>query len=59
MFQSGVQYIASPAGSTNDEDVIRACDDHGITLVHTNLRLFHHWDWEIAIEWSEVTPIVI
>lgn len=40
--QSGVQYIASPAGSTNDEDVIRACDDHGITLVHTNLRLFHH-----------------
>jgi phosphoribosylaminoimidazolecarboxamide formyltransferase/IMP cyclohydrolase len=42
MFQSGVQYIASPAGSTNDEDVIRACNDHGITLVHTNLRLFHH-----------------
>lgn len=40
--QSGVQYIASPAGSTNDEDVIRACDDHGITLVHTDLRLFHH-----------------
>lgn len=40
--QSGVQYIASPAGSTNDEDVIRACDDHGITLIHTDLRLFHH-----------------
>lgn len=40
--QSGVQYIASPAGSTNDDDVIRACDDHGITLIHTDLRLFHH-----------------
>jgi len=42
VFQSGVQYIASPAGSTNDEDVVRACDDHGITLIHTDLRLFHH-----------------
>jgi phosphoribosylaminoimidazolecarboxamide formyltransferase/IMP cyclohydrolase len=42
VFQSGVQYIASPAGSTNDEDVIRACDDPGITLIHTDLRLFHH-----------------
>lgn len=40
--QSGVQYIGSPAGSTNDEDVIKACNEHGITLVHTNLRLFHH-----------------
>jgi len=40
--QSGVQYIASPAGSTNDDDVVRACDDHGITLIHTDLRLFHH-----------------
>jgi len=40
--QSGVRYIASPAGSTNDDDVIRACDDHGITLIHTDLRLFHH-----------------
>ncbi|XP_069682396.1 bifunctional purine biosynthesis protein ATIC [Periplaneta americana] len=40
--QSGVHYIASPAGSTNDEDVTNACNEHGITLVHTNLRLFHH-----------------
>jgi len=42
VFQSGVHYIASPAGSTNDDDVITACDDHGITLIHTDLRLFHH-----------------
>ena len=40
--QSGVEYIASPGGSTNDEGVIQACDEHGITLVHTGLRLFHH-----------------
>lgn len=39
---SGVKYIASPAGSTNDQCVIDACDEHAITLIHTNLRLFHH-----------------
>lgn len=40
--QSGVSYIGSPSGSTNDADVINACNDHGIVLAHTNLRLFHH-----------------
>ncbi|XP_066589812.1 bifunctional purine biosynthesis protein ATIC [Prorops nasuta] len=39
---SGVKYIASPAGSTNDEAVIQACNEHDITLVHTSFRLFHH-----------------
>lgn len=39
---SGVSYIGSPAGSNNDEEVTKACDDHGIILCHTNLRLFHH-----------------
>uniref|UniRef100_A0A6M2DQY9 Bifunctional purine biosynthesis protein ATIC n=1 Tax=Xenopsylla cheopis TaxID=163159 RepID=A0A6M2DQY9_XENCH len=39
---SGVSYIGSPAGSTNDEGVIQACNEHGIVLAHTNLRLFHH-----------------
>lgn len=39
---SGVSYIASPAGSTNDAGVIEACNDHDIVMVHTNLRLFHH-----------------
>ncbi|KAL3279817.1 hypothetical protein HHI36_017324 [Cryptolaemus montrouzieri] len=39
---SGVSYIGSPSGSTNDEVVIDACNEHKITLVHTNLRLFHH-----------------
>jgi len=40
--ESGVSYIASPGGSTNDEVVFQACNEHGITLIHTNLRLFHH-----------------
>lgn len=40
--QSGVSYIAAPSGSTNDQAVIDACNDHKIALAHTNLRLFHH-----------------
>lgn len=39
---SGVSFIGSPAGSTNDKAVIDACDEHGIVMTHTNLRLFHH-----------------
>lgn len=42
VFQSGVEYIAAPSGSTADEIVINACNELGITLVHTNIRLFHH-----------------
>ncbi|BFZ22787.1 hypothetical protein BsWGS_25826 [Bradybaena similaris] len=41
-YQSGVEFIASPAGSTNDQVVIEACNDHNIAMAHTNLRLFHH-----------------
>ncbi|XP_058813346.1 bifunctional purine biosynthesis protein ATIC [Topomyia yanbarensis] len=39
---SGVSFIASPSGSTNDAGVIEACNEHDIIMVHTNLRLFHH-----------------
>uniref|UniRef100_A0A8I5NAZ1 Bifunctional purine biosynthesis protein ATIC n=1 Tax=Papio anubis TaxID=9555 RepID=A0A8I5NAZ1_PAPAN len=40
--RSGVAYIAAPAGSAADKVVIEACDELGIILAHTNLRLFHH-----------------
>uniref|UniRef100_A0A8C0YPQ0 Bifunctional purine biosynthesis protein ATIC n=1 Tax=Cyprinus carpio carpio TaxID=630221 RepID=A0A8C0YPQ0_CYPCA len=40
--QSGVEYIVAPSGSTADEVVINACNELGITLVHTKIRLFHH-----------------
>jgi len=43
IIQSGVQFIASPSGSAQDDVVRQACDEHNITLVHTNVRLFHHW----------------
>jgi len=38
----GVRFIAQPGGSTRDKDIEQACREYGITLVHTNLRLFHH-----------------
>uniref|UniRef100_A0A1I7Y195 Bifunctional purine biosynthesis protein ATIC n=1 Tax=Steinernema glaseri TaxID=37863 RepID=A0A1I7Y195_9BILA len=40
--QFGVKYVASPGGSARDEDIVAACDQHGIALIHTGLRLFHH-----------------
>lgn len=41
-FRSGVTYIAQPGGSIRDQDVIDACDRHGIVMSFTGLRLFHH-----------------
>jgi len=38
----GVKFIAEPGGSARDEEVLGACREYGMTLVHTNLRLFHH-----------------
>ncbi|GIY81440.1 hypothetical protein CDAR_434161 [Caerostris darwini] len=40
--QSGVSYVVSPGGSTNDASIISSCDEYGMVLIHTNLRLFHH-----------------
>jgi phosphoribosylaminoimidazolecarboxamide formyltransferase/IMP cyclohydrolase len=38
----GVRFIAQPGGSTRDADIEAACREHGIAMVHTGLRLFHH-----------------
>ena len=40
--QYGVSAVAAPAGSNNDAAVTAACDEHGIALMHTGVRLFHH-----------------
>ncbi|XP_074047540.1 bifunctional purine biosynthesis protein ATIC [Macrotis lagotis] len=40
--RSGVEFIVAPSGSAADQIVIEACDELGMTLIHTNLRLFHH-----------------
>ena len=41
-WQSGVTYIAQPGGSLRDEDVTNKCDELGIAMAHTGLRLFSH-----------------
>jgi phosphoribosylaminoimidazolecarboxamide formyltransferase / IMP cyclohydrolase len=38
----GVAFIAEPGASTRAGEVEEACRDHGIALVRTGLRLFHH-----------------
>ena len=40
--QSGADYIVAPAGSVNDAAVTAAADAHGMVMVHTSTRLFHH-----------------
>lgn len=38
----GVSYIAQPGGSVQDENVVQACDQYGIAMSFTGIRLFHH-----------------
>jgi len=40
--KSGVKYVLQPGGSNRDEDVIAACDEYGMTMVFSGVRLFHH-----------------
>ena len=40
--KSGVSYAAEPGGSSRDEDIIASANEHGMLLVFTHARLFHH-----------------
>ncbi len=40
--KSGVKYIAQPGGSVRDGAVIECCDNLGIAMTMTGIRLFHH-----------------
>ncbi|XP_002128652.2 bifunctional purine biosynthesis protein ATIC [Ciona intestinalis] len=40
--QSGVEYVVSPSGSTQDNAVVAACNEHDMVMIHTSIRLFHH-----------------
>lgn len=40
--KSGVTYIAEPGGSIRDDQVIEKCDELGIAMCFTGMRLFHH-----------------
>ena len=39
---SGVRYVAQPGGSVRDDDVVAACDQYGMVMAMTGVRLFHH-----------------
>jgi AICAR transformylase/IMP cyclohydrolase PurH len=41
-YRSGVSYIAEPGGSIRDDVVIEACNNYGIAMCFTGMRLFHH-----------------
>jgi phosphoribosylaminoimidazolecarboxamide formyltransferase / IMP cyclohydrolase len=40
--QWGVKYVIQPGGSMRDQEVIDACTEHGMVMVCSGLRLFHH-----------------
>ncbi len=40
--KSGVKYIVQTGGSLRDDLVIEACNEYGMVMATTGLRLFHH-----------------
>jgi len=40
--RSGVSYVVQPGGSIRDGEVIAACDECGMAMILTGVRLFHH-----------------
>ena len=41
-YKSGVRYVAQPGGSVRDDQVIETCDQYGMVMAFTGIRLFHH-----------------
>ena len=39
---SGVEYLVQTGGSVQDEQVIEAADQYGMTMINSGVRLFHH-----------------
>lgn len=40
--RSGVRYIVQPGGAARDDIVIEACNQYGMVMAFSGLRLFHH-----------------
>jgi len=40
--ESGVSYVVQPGGSIGDGSVIQACDEYGMVMAFSGVRLFHH-----------------
>lgn len=41
-YKSGVSFVAEPGGSVRDDLVINACNELGMAMCFTGMRLFHH-----------------
>ena len=41
-YKSGVKYVAQPGGSVRDDQVIDTCNQYGMVMAFTGIRLFHH-----------------
>ena len=41
--KEGVAAIVQPGGSVEDQELVKACDEHGITMVMTGERAFRHF----------------
>jgi AICAR transformylase/IMP cyclohydrolase PurH len=39
---SGVKYVVQPGGSVRDEDIVAACEQYGMAMALSGVRLFHH-----------------
>ena len=40
--ETGIKAVIQPGGSIRDEEVIEACNEHGIAMVFTGVRCFKH-----------------
>jgi phosphoribosylaminoimidazolecarboxamide formyltransferase/IMP cyclohydrolase len=40
--RSGVRYIIQPGGAARDDVVVEACNEYGMVMIFSGLRLFHH-----------------
>lgn len=41
-YEAGIRAVIQPGGSIRDEDSIRFCNEHGMTMVFTGVRHFRH-----------------
>jgi phosphoribosylaminoimidazolecarboxamide formyltransferase/IMP cyclohydrolase len=39
---SGVEFVVQPGGARRDPEIVAACDEYGMAMACTGLRLFHH-----------------
>jgi len=40
--RSGIAFVVQPGGSNRDSQVTGACNEYGMVMAHTGVRLFHH-----------------